>query len=277
MAIDILIPVHNGEMFLRETLNSVNNQSYEDWRLVAVLDRCEDKSEQLICELIPAHKVSISHVKFGHIGKNLNYGLRQCTSDLVARLDCDDIMLPDRLAVQLKFMNDHPEITVVASDVIQIDKEGNQISKTRFPNSPLQIANELILRNCIPHPSVMYRRLEIEECGGYSEVSQQAEDYDLWLRLVANGKKIELIPVELLKYRIHQNQVSRNLLTSSDVRLLAESQKNTAIFLNRKWRGRVGRLGLLIVNHPVWSRMLVWNRGRQLLKTIFHKVNHRTS
>jgi glycosyltransferase involved in cell wall biosynthesis len=277
MAIDILMPVHNGEMFLRETLNSINNQSYEDWRLVAVLDRCEDQSEQLIRELIPASKLCISHVKFGHIGKNLNYGLRQCTSDFVARFDCDDIMLPNRLDVQVKFLNNHPEITVVASDLVQIDKDGNQISKTCFPNSHSQIADELLLRNCIPHPSVMYRRLDIEECGGYTEVSQQAEDYDLWLRLISKGKKIELIPLELIKYRLHQNQVSRKLLAPSDVRLLADSQKKTAIFLNRKWRGRIGRFGFVTINHPVGSRMFIWNRCSQLLKTIFRKVTHRTS
>jgi len=246
--VDVLMPIHNGERFLTETLSSLIAQSHSNWHLVAVLDRCSDDSEKILRKIIPTNKLTILIVEYGNVAKNLNYGLKYCPSEIIIRIDSDDVMNTTRIEKQVSFLQNNPHVSVVGSNLIYLNDKSEHIGDVNLPTDSDEIARTLLYKNCIAHPSVAFRKNALIECGLYSEFAIGAEDYDLWLRLVSNGKLIMNIPEKLTLYRIHDAQVSRKKLKRQTRKILAKSQNAAAHYLNEPMLGIRGRIYLIVKN-----------------------------
>ena len=146
-----------------------------------------------------------------HVGLRaaLNQAWRVARGQYIARLDADDVALPDRLARQVEFLDGHPAVAAVGGAMVTIDSGGRRGSTVRYATTDKGIRATLERRNCIAHPTVMMRRSALEEVGGYR--IDQAEDYDLWLRLAERWELANLSePVTL--YRLHRGQGSLSTL-----------------------------------------------------------------
>ena len=207
-AIDVLITVYNGERFIAQTIDSVIGQTFQDWRLIIVDALSTDRTEEIILGYA-ARDSRIVLIKGEHkgIAAAANIGLRAVTAPLVARLDGDDVALPERLQVQHDFLQTHPDVLAVGSDVYLIDENNKRLRRRKAPVGWQNIQNILKTHNCMCHPSATIRTSALQQIGGYRDKFRNSLDYDLWLRISEIGK-IENIAQDLLLYRRHASQVS---------------------------------------------------------------------
>ena len=138
----------------------------------------------------------------------LNAGVSASTAPLVARIDSDDVMRPERLREQSRFLLRNPDHVLVASHAIEIDEAGTEIGYRGSPTTSGAILKALRWRNPLIHPSVMFRRSAFDQVGGYKPCAHLAEDYELWLRMAQLGE-LASIDRPLIKYRVHSQQTSR--------------------------------------------------------------------
>lgn len=204
----VLIPVSGNPIFLRETLVSVQQQTYQNLEILIVLNNCEHWVKEFVeVQRENDSRIEIIETSLVGISNALNLGVSASKGELICRIDSDDIMRTDRIQKQKYFLERHPKVVCVGSQVNKIDRNGKFLGISKYPNSPRQVGTNLMIRNCIAHPSVMYRRSSILEIGGYRSNFNGAEDYDLWLRLSCSGP-IRNLNTRLTSYRIWENQVT---------------------------------------------------------------------
>jgi glycosyltransferase involved in cell wall biosynthesis len=207
-AVSVLMPVYNAERYLREAIESILGQTFRDFEFIIVDDGSTDRSSQILLEFASrdARIRILSRPNTGIVGA-LNDGLALCTADLVARMDADDIALPERFAEQVRYMNDHPDCVLVGSRVLLIDPDGAPIRQWVDELSHDQIDQSHLARGWpVVHPTVMIRRHALNQLGGYREQYATLEDLDLFLRLAEIGQ-LANHPKVLLKYRQHFNSI----------------------------------------------------------------------
>jgi glycosyltransferase involved in cell wall biosynthesis len=219
--ISILMPFRNAEATLAETLESIAAQSFSDWELVAVDDGSEDRSAELV-RAFAAREGRTVLVEPGGIGfvAALNLGVARCAFPLVARMDADDIMHPERLADQKAWLEARPDDSIAASLVeLFSDEPVSEGSREyiRWQNgcrTPSEIANERYVESPLAHPSVMFRREAVLAAGGYRG-GDFPEDYELWLRMLEKRATMSKVPRVLLRWRDSAGRLSRTDLRYS--------------------------------------------------------------
>jgi glycosyltransferase involved in cell wall biosynthesis len=164
------------------------------------------------------------------VTKALNMGIMYSRSELVARMDSDDVSMPERFEIQVKFLDAHPDIWVVGSRFWSMDETLTKVNwNNDVPTDPDDIREQLLSSCCIGHPTVMMRRRLVENIGGYDEreVYQTVEDYELWKR-ASKRYKIANVPQYMLKHREHAGQVTNKLrqIQIKNLKALVESKEN---------------------------------------------------
>ncbi|MEO1576179.1 MAG: glycosyltransferase, partial [Pseudomonadota bacterium] len=213
--VSILLPVHNAYDTLGECLASIAAQTEHRYEVVAVNDHSADASPKLLRDAAAQDERIrvLDRPARGLVGA-LNAGLADCRAPLVARMDADDVMHPQRLACQLARMTEQPDLTVLATrvELLETDATGDgQREYVRWQNSCVSeqdMANRRYVESPLTHPSVMFRRDDILGAGAYRD-GPFAEDYDLWLRLFESGNRIAKVPEVLLQWRDGATRLSR--------------------------------------------------------------------
>jgi len=202
--------VYNGERYLREAVNSILSQTFKDFEFIIIDDGSTDRSPELLASYARADKrvKLISRPNKG-LTKSLNEGLHVAQGEFVARMDGDDICLPERFERQVGYLREHPEVVLVVSRVEFIDPEGNPINLKPGLMMTHEEIDTALLRKGWPvvHPAVMMRRDAVLAIGGYSETYPTNQDHDLFLRLAEHGKLANL-PDVLLQYRQHFQSIT---------------------------------------------------------------------
>ncbi len=203
--ISVIMPVYNSERFLKQALQSVLSQTFTDFELLIINDGSTDSSLSIIQSFSDKRIHLIQNERNIGLIDSLNKGIALATATYIARMDADDICLPARFEKQVSYLNQHPEVAVVATRVIQINADEDELGgwddDLRY-SSAQQIYTALAKTNCIAHPTVMMRT-EIIRSYTYHKKQKGSEDWDLWMRLVSDGHHIHKIPETLLKYRLH--------------------------------------------------------------------------
>lgn len=203
--VTVLMPVYNGEAFLREAIESILQQTFRDFEFLIIDDGSGDGSAALIRSYADDRIRLVQHPQNRGLVATLNEGLREAKGELVARMDCDDVSLPDRLARQVAYMDAHPAVGVCGTH-FRLVPSGQVI---RHPAGHEAIKAGMLLYNRIGHPTAMLRKNVLAQCDLYYSASYpHAEDYELWTRCVARTAFANLEEV-LLLYRLHDKQVSR--------------------------------------------------------------------
>jgi len=215
-AVSVLLPVRDAAPTLDAALESVLGQTRPDLELVAVDDGSDDGSGQRLEAWARRDpRVRVLRRPPRGLVPALHEGLGHCRAPLVARMDADDLCHPERLEVQLAFLDAHPRVGAVGSLVAGATIEGQPLARgmTRYLEwsnqlcAPEEIARERFIESPLVHPSVVLRRSLLEETG-YRE-GPFPEDYDLWLRLVARGVPLAKVPRVLLTWREHPARATR--------------------------------------------------------------------
>ena len=208
-AISVILPVYNAEAYVREAVESILAQSFTDFELIAINDGSTDDSGAILRKLA-ARDTRIVLVERSNDGlvSALNKGLEIARADLIARMDADDMSMPERFALQHARMVQEPELVVLGSFIRVMDKAGNIICLGEYPLTPKETARFLEQGCPVAHPAVMMRRGAVLKIGGYRKAFWPAEDYDLWLRMSDLGYAIANLPQPLLNYRWHGANVS---------------------------------------------------------------------
>jgi len=219
--ISIVMSVFNGEQFLAEAFDSLLNQTLRDFELIVVNDGSTDGSGAILDSYQKKDsRLRVYHQENKGLIFSLNRGCGLAAGEYIARMDADDVAVPDRLALQFEFLKNHPNVGVVAGAVQFIDTAGRALCTTGHPNGDQEIKSALLEYNVIWHPTVLMRTDVFLASGGYRASFRDAEDYDLWLRIAERCQLVNLEQV-LIKYRIHSNQVSQRKLKQQALSALA--------------------------------------------------------
>jgi len=216
--VSVVMPVHDAERYLDAAIASVLGQTHRNLELVMVDDGSTDGS----AAIAERHAKQDPRVKFLRNERNLGivkarnraFAESNPRSAYFAVLDSDDVCMPDRLALQVAFMEAHPDHAIVGGNTLIIDEQGAVIGERRYPSTHEQIVRVITRYNPIAQPTVMIRRAALEQVGVYSERYPRCQDYELWLRMAARFKLANL-PEFTLKYRISETQGKRVQLRES--------------------------------------------------------------
>lgn len=210
--ISVIMGVYNEEEnWVRESIESILNQTYKNIEFIIILDNPENIK---LKEIIKEYSKNDERIRFYINEKNLglintlNKAVYLSKGKYIARMDSDDIAIRNRLEKQMEFIFNNPEYELVGTKVEYIDEFGNEIPLSdKRVCEYRQIKKYLKYDNPFAHPTILYKTDTIKNLGGYDK-ALYAEDYELIMKFVVNGKKVCNIDEKLLKYRLRDSGIS---------------------------------------------------------------------
>jgi glycosyltransferase involved in cell wall biosynthesis len=208
--LSIIIPVRNGEKFLKESVESCVLQETDfDFEILVVDDNSTDQS----CEIVSKYVVHYPFIRLlknrrRGVGSALQTGLLNSFGGLIVRLDSDDIMLPGRLQFHFNSFIRNSDLVVQGTQIQFIGEDISNIGSGVYPQSDEQICSFLESGDAFADPSVAFRRKNALAVGGFRNFFNGAEQYDLWMRLSLTGY-LENSGETFTQYRVHNNQFTR--------------------------------------------------------------------
>lgn len=200
------MPVYNGERFIRETIDSVLNQTYQNFEFIIVNDGSIDSTQQIINSYGDKRIIPLNLARNQGVSNARNRGTDLSKGEFIAFCDADDLYDPARLETQLDFLTGNPAVDVCGSYFIVF--ENSQEKLIRHPLTDSEIKEHFFTENCIGQPSVMGKSGVFREYK-YDPELQASEDYDLWARMATSGIVFANVPYPLVKYRLHPAQASK--------------------------------------------------------------------
>jgi glycosyltransferase involved in cell wall biosynthesis len=204
------MPVHNAELFVRESLESILNQDFFNFEILLINDGSTDSSEEILLSFSDERIRFIKHEKAIGVARSMNEAFKLCRGKYIARMDADDISLPTRFSRQVSFLDENPHVDVVFGRIEQIDVYGNSAGKWADDMNVTtyeDVVKILPYRNCLANPTFMMRS-KLAELYKQPEGFPIAEDYAFWMMLAAHGCVLEKIPEVVVKYRIHPSSLT---------------------------------------------------------------------
>lgn len=202
--VSVIIATYNEPAeILRKSIQSILDQTLTNIEVLVFDDSTSDETRSILDSFSEDTRLRIirSNKRIGFV-LSLNLGLQQARGNFIARMDGDDVSLPNRLEIQTTFLKQHPSISVVGGSIYIIDEKGVILSKRKYPTFGFLLNLFSIYRNPLAHPTVIFRRECIEKGFFYDPSYKKAEDLELWLRLKKNGFRIANVSDFVLKYRV---------------------------------------------------------------------------
>jgi glycosyltransferase involved in cell wall biosynthesis len=245
--ISVILPVYNGQDFLRETILSVLNQTYSNFEFIIVDDGSTDDSRNIVNDFSDPRIVFFSRSNFG-LSETLNFAINKSRFNLIARIDQDDIMHAERLEFQLNHMVKNEDIGLLATWAHKIDRNGKIIGSIRPSANKESLRFSLYFLNEIVHSSVMFRKKILLDFNLYSSSSlTPPEDFELWSRInLVNSNLIQIIEKYLTTIRIHSDSMSYKnfLIAKNSSRIVIRNLE--AIKIDSKFNSSIVRIGEVI-------------------------------
>ncbi len=242
--VSILMPVYKTAPYLREAMNSMLCQTFQDFELIVLDDCSPDNEEEILDAYDDPRIVRYKGEKNVGLSNVLNVGIGMARGKYIARMDSDDISLPQRLQVQVDYLDKHPDVDLVSVGMRLFGaKEGTWIREL----NPEKVKIEALFHSPVLHASSVWRKEAFEKQGlRFRQEMVPAEDYDLWVRAMLKGLKLVNLPVVLYEYRIHEAQATlqtdKTTAKSREVQMayLLEalpslSDRNREVFPKKLW------------------------------------------
>lgn len=209
------LPIYNSAAYLAECIESIKRQTLKEFVVLAVLDKPTDNSEEVLRRHADSRFQIIENPTNIGLAATCNRMLQLCETELLARMDADDIMHTERLQKQFAFMQTHPEIDVLGTYFDIVDETGTvKADPHPFCTTPGALREEFRKYIALHHPTLVYRVARLLELGGYPD-SRVSEDSILWLKALSRDYKFANIPEVLLSYRVHRAQMMNRLREES--------------------------------------------------------------
>jgi len=216
--ISVLLPLFNGEKYVFETIKSILNQTYNNFELIIINDGSNDNSLNEINKFND-NRIRLINQQNQGLAKSLNIAASLSKGKYLARIDQDDICLPNRFQIQINYLENNKNISVLGGASIYINEQGEDLGRGFTTTWPLSIRRTLLKqKGCLlSHPTVMMRKDDFDDVGGYSEsVYKNSADYFLWICFVKKKYKIANLSDVLIKYRLHESSMSAT--TSANIK-----------------------------------------------------------
>lgn len=204
--VSILMPVYNTAPYLKEAMDSILSQTFKDFELIVLNDCSPDNADEILDMYNDPRIVRYKGERNMGLSNVLNAGMDMARGKYIARMDSDDISLPNRLEVQVKYMEEHPDIDLCScgmkmfgakDDVWIRDADPEKVKVTALFFSP------------ILHASSIWKKESFDKYGlRFRQEMVPAEDYDMWCRALSKGLKLVNLPNVLYRYRIHPSQAT---------------------------------------------------------------------
>ena len=252
--VSVIIPCYNGGKYIEAAVTSILEQSYHHLEVIVINDGSTDNSVDILLRLAQ-EDLRVRYIEneqnLGLIA-TLNKAIHLAQGEYIARMDADDIALPDRISKQVEFLQQHPQVAVLGG-AIETFGENIESQILRLPEKDDEIKAHLFLASAFRHPTVMFNLnvLAIEDLI-YQQQYYRAEDYGLWVHLMVKGYQFANLSDVILRYRILEN---------SETRLLAKNltQKNTV--LKNIHQYLLNNLSLTLTDEQITQYSLSVNRA----------------
>lgn len=271
MILSVITAVYNGERYLSEAIESILAQICRDFEFLIVDDGSTDKSVKILADAARRDVRIRIITNPGNIGltRSLNKAFAEARGTLIARMDADDVALPERFERQVAFLQKNPEVGVVGTSYRFINERGETIGEKSILTDNESIQRALIRFNPFLHSSVMIRKGLLDRIGGYDERYKKAQDYDLWMRLAPLCKFANL-PDALMEKRFTSDMISyaqerKQIRTAVQIRLAALQRGQfpwwCAIFLIKPFFATIFPVVLVrflrvhMFNQPTYARV----------------------
>lgn len=203
--VTVLLPVYNAELYIAEAVESILRQTFRDFELLVMNDGSKDKSSEIIRSFKDERVRLVENESNLRLIATLNKGIKLAKGKYIARMDADDVSLPDRLQKQVSFMQAHPEVGVCGT---WFESLGAPRKVVKYPEGDAAIRIMMLYQTPFCHPSVIVRKEVLEKNDIlFSPDFIHGEDYEMWIRLSPHTRFAN-IPEVLLQYRLHENSVS---------------------------------------------------------------------
>lgn len=224
--ISVIMSVYNGETYLKEAVESIIGQTFLNWELIIINDCSTDSTAEILAEFSRRDeriKVHTNEVNL-KLPTSLNKAISLSSGKYIARMDADDISLPDRLEKQFAFMEENSDVSLSSCRFMTLKNgvyaSGGAGGKCDFP----ALRAMLLVSNPILHPGVI-AKAEVMKKFNYDTSLTCTEDLELWTRMAAENLKIEILPECLLIYRLHDKQITSTTLERQHTEVLKIQQK----------------------------------------------------
>ena len=224
--ISVIMSVYNGETYLEEAIESVTNQTFKNWELIVINDCSTDRTAEILSDFAARDervKVHPNEVNL-KLPTSLNKAISLCSGKYIARMDADDICLPDRFEKQFKFMEENPDVALSSCRFLTV-KNGVYASGGaggRCDSDALRAM--LLVMNPILHPGVI-AKAEVMRRFNYDTTLTCTEDLELWTRMAMENQKMQILPECLLIYRLHDKQITSTTLERQHTEVLKIQKK----------------------------------------------------
>lgn len=266
--VSVLMPVHDNARYLAEAVQSVLDQTFRSWELIAIDDGSSDGSLSIL-EQFASRDARVRVLSNGDnrgivATRNRAFQEAHPRSHYFAILDSDDVCMPGRLQAQVAFLDSHPDHALVGGQTLIIDEDSRVVGRRDYPTDRAALLRVLTRYNPIAQPTAMLRRSAIHDVGVYDPRYPRCQDYDLWLRL-ASRYAIANLPEDTLKYRISQTQ--------GKSRHLRETLRYTLRIQRRwLWHPRFRSLSNILYHAAQYALLLLPER---LVLGLFKAVTYR--
>lgn len=272
--ISVIIPVYNGEKTIRETIESVLNQTFTDFELIIINDGSQD-STLAIVESIIDPRLKVYSYKNAGLPQSRNRGIEKALGEYISFLDADDLWTPDKLESQWQALQDHPQASVAYSWTEWIDESGQPLGQGRYITANGDVYEKLLLNDFIGSGSnPLIQRQALLKVGNFDDTGSiyGVEDWDMWLRLAAHYQFVN-VPERQILYRKSNVSMSANVarMEKSSLKVIEKALMNSPKslqHLKKKCLGdRYKYLTFRSLEHPL-ERKRSFSAIRFLIKTI---------
>jgi glycosyltransferase involved in cell wall biosynthesis len=222
--ISVIIPVYNGEKMIRETIDSVLNQTFPDFELLVINDGSTDSTLEVLQTIQDRRLKVFSYPNAGQ-PVSRNRGIGKAVGEYISFIDADDLWTPDKLEAQLRVLQENPEAAVAYSWSDCIDESSQFFRQGGHLSINGDVYQNLLVVNFLENGSnPLIRRQALMEVGGFDESLSNAHDWDMWLRLAAHYHFIAVPSTQIL-YRVSPNSMSSNVwgMEASSLRVLEQA------------------------------------------------------
>ena len=253
MKVSVVIPVHNGEKYLAQAIESVLTQTYQDLELLVVDDGSTDGSAEIARAFaVKDRRVRLISQPNGGVVAAGNRGLKEARYEWVARLDADDVFLPEKIERQVSFIRQNPDVKIVGTLAWFISAEGGRLGLVGTEGPFSREEFHRILQDDDPvffvHSSTLMHRSTVLSIGGYREQFVLAEDVDLWIRMAGAGHLMLKVDEPLLLYRLHGASLTMT--------------RNAEQRRHQRWAEACGKARKKGETEPALDEFILWEKMR---------------
>lgn len=264
--VSVIITTFNRANYIRQAIESVFNQSYQDFEIIVIDDGSTDNTREILKKY--NNKIRYLFQENRGLAYSRKLGASLSKGNYIAFLDSDDVWLPEKLKIQVDTLDKDPELALVCSESYVINDSGEIVGHLKRTSRDKESYINLFERDFILTLTVIVRRQCYNDIGGFDETLLGVDDYDCWLRL-ASKYKFKYLDFPLSKYRIHEHNMSKNLeiMLKEEIKIFKKGEiKKDINFFKR--RVRISKLYYLLAEH-CYTKQNYANAEAYYLKAVF--------